>query len=89
MSFGFHSSPACIIFSITCPEGNVVQGLSYLIELQLPWLVEGSSFILDTEFCKPKYFTEERGNLVLKVCVKEPGHETYIYIYMGYKRGIW
>ena len=46
--------------------------------------MEGSNFILHGEFCKPRYVTEEGGNLVLKVCVKEPGVEL-----MGILKGVY
>lgn len=56
-------------------RASAVQGLSCLIELWLPWVVERSNFILHGEYCKPRYVTGEGGNLALKVCVKEPGVE--------------
>lgn len=56
-------------------RATAAQGLSCLIELWLPLVVERSNFILRGEFCKPRYVTEEGGNLARKVCVREPGVE--------------
>lgn len=56
-------------------RATAVEGLSCLIELWLPWVVERSNFILHGEFCKMRYVTQEGGNLALKVCVKELGVE--------------
>lgn len=65
-------------------RATAVQSLSYLIELWLPWVVERSNFILHGEFCKPRYVTEEGGNLALKGCVKEPEVEL-----MGILKGVY